>query len=53
MLYSGKVVLFGQCGCVRAKVVVCGQKFIIGKSGYICARQLYLGISVVFGQKWL
>ena len=28
MLYSGKVVLFGQSGCIRAKVVVCGQKWL-------------------------
>ena len=29
-LYSGKVVVIGQCGCIRAKVVVFGQSGFIG-----------------------
>ena len=37
-LYSGKVVVIGQSGCIRAKVVVFGQKWLYsGKSG--CIRQ--------------
>ena len=51
--YSGNVVVFGQCGCIRAKVVVFGQ---------ICSIRAFLlysdsgfirGKVVVFGQKWL
>ena len=47
------MVLFGQCGCIRAKVVVFGQ---------ICSIRAFLlysdsgfirGKVVVFGQKWL
>ena len=26
MIYSGEEVLFGQSGCLRAEVVVCGKK---------------------------
>ena len=40
-LYSGKVVLFGQSGCIRAKEVALVQKWF--KSGKV----------VVFGQKLL
>ena len=41
LLYSGKVVVLGESGCVRAKVVV------FGESGFIRAKV------VVFGQKLL
>ena len=47
-LYSGKLVVFGQCGRIRAKVVVFGQKwFLSGKSGCIrdksgCIRENWL-----------
>ena len=47
------MVRFGQCGCIRAKVVVFGQICSIRAfllyldSGFIC------GEVVVFGQKWL
>ena len=40
-LYSSKVVVFGQNGCIRAKEFVFGEKW------------LYLGEVVVVGQKWL
>ena len=44
LLYSGDVVLFGQSICIRARVVVLGQKWLYsGKSG--CNR----GKVVVFG----
>ena len=47
-LCSCKVVVFGQDGCVRAKVVVFGIKlFYWGKSSCIWAKV------VVFGQKWM
>ena len=39
------MVVFGQSGCIRAKVVV------FGKSGCIWAKWFYLGKMVVFGQK--
>ena len=62
-LYSGREVLFGQNGCVRAtrlysgKVVVFARKLMYsGKSGFNRSRLLYLGKSgcirikvVVFG----
>ena len=61
------MVLSGQSGCIPAKVVVFGQKwlysikgFVFGKSGCILARWFSLGNSCcirakvgVFGQKWL
>ena len=59
-LYSGKVVALGHCGCIRAKVVVIGQKWlysgkvvVFGRGGCIQANWLYAGKVVVFGQKWL
>ena len=40
-LYSGKVVVIGQNGCIRAKVVIFGKKWLYsGKSG--CIRQKWL-----------
>ena len=34
--YRAKYVVFGQSGCIRAKVVVCREKWLSsGKSGYI------------------
>ena len=46
-LYSGGVVLFGQSGCIRAKVVVFVNKFVFGQNW------LYSGKVVVFGQTLL
>ena len=43
-LYSGKMVVFGQKSCIRAKVVVFQNVVILGKSGCIRAKV------VVFGQ---
>ena len=40
-LYSGEDLLFGQIGCISAKI------------GFIRAKHLYSGKVVVFGQKWL
>ena len=65
LLYSLKVVEFGQGCCIRAKLVVIGQKCLyLGKSGcvrakmvlfrqkwFYSAKWLYLGKVVVFGQK--
>ena len=65
LLYSGKVVVLGQSGCIWAKVVVIGQNgciqtkvVVIGKGGCTRAMWLYSGKSrfirvkvVVFGQK--
>ena len=49
MVVFGKVVVFGQSGCSRAKVVVFGRKyFLIGQSGCIRAKWLYSGKVVVF-----
>ena len=61
------MVVLGQSGCIRAKVVVIGQKWlysdkvvVFGQSGCIRARWLFLRKSccfrakvVVIGQKWL
>ena len=41
------MVVFGQSGCIRAKVVVFGQNCCIQ------AKLLYSGKVVVFEQKWL
>ena len=42
------MVVFGQGGCIRVKVVIFGQKMLYsGKSGCIRAKV------VVFGQRWL
>ena len=43
-LYLDKVVVLGQCGCIRAKWLYSG------KSGCIPAKWLYLEKVVVFGQ---
>ena len=48
LLYSGKVVLFVQSGCIRPKVVVFGQKLVLfGK------KLLHWNKVVTCGQKWL
>ena len=60
-LYSGKVVVLLESGCIRIKVVVFGQKlWHSGKSGYLRAKVVVFKKSgcfrakvVVFGQKWL
>ena len=47
-MYSGKVVLFGQGGCIRAKVVAFRQKGLyFAKNGFVRVKV------VVFGPKWL
>ena len=65
--YSGRVVVFEQNCCIRVKVVVFVQKWLLsGKSGCILANGQYWdkrdciqgsGCNranvVVFGQKWL
>ena len=64
LLYSGKLVVIGQCvgirawwlfwgksGCIRANVVVLGQIWLYsGKSCCIHEKWLYSGKFVVFGQ---
>ena len=47
-LYSGKVVVFGQNGCIRAKVAVFGQKLLYSRTSG-CTRAKV----VVFLQIWL
>ena len=61
------MVVFGQNGGIREKVVVIGQKWLISskiesnssysllmvKVGCIWANLLYSGKLAVFGQKWL
>ena len=46
-LYSGKVIVLGQSGCIRAKWLYLGKG---GLSGHIARRWSKL---VVFGQNWL
>ena len=41
LLYSGKVVVFGQSDCIQAKVVVFVKKWF------------YSGKVLVFGKNWL
>ena len=51
-LYSGKLVLFGQSVCIRAKALSYRQKwFYSGICGFIRAMGFYSGKVVVFGQK--
>ena len=45
LLYSGKVVVFRQTGCIWANVVVFGKVFVFGQSGCIRSKWLYLGKS--------
>ena len=45
--YSGKMVVFGQSGSVRAKWLYSGKVVVLGQS--FCNRARV----VVFGQKWL
>ena len=52
LLYSGKVVVFGQSGCIRAIVVVFGQKLLYsGKIGCIRAKKVVLGQSGLIRSK--
>ena len=67
LLYSGKVVLSQQNGCVQAKVVVFMQKWFYSRKVVVfgqsdCIRSnvvvfekkwMYSGKVAVFGQKWL
>ena len=46
-LYSGKVVVFGQGCCIRARLLYSGKVVVSGKGGCIRSKV------VVFGQKWL
>ena len=50
-LYLDKVVVFGQSGCIRAKVVVFGQKLYSGKVVVFWQKWLYSGKVVVLGEK--
>ena len=48
---KGKVVVFGQNGCIRAKVVVVGQNWIYsGKSGSIRAKVVVFGQMLYLGK---
>ena len=50
-LYSDKVVVIGQSGGIRAKVVVFGQKWLYsGRSGCIWVKLLSSAKVVVFGK---
>ena len=49
-LYLGKVVVFGQSGCISVNAVKFWQKYLYaGKSGYIRQKWLYSGKVVAFG----
>ena len=51
-LYSGKVVVFRQCGCIRAEVVVFRQSgCTLEKWLYSCRSGFFLAKVVAFGQK--
>ena len=59
-LYSGKVVVVGQIGCIREKVVVFGQKclnsckiVLFGQSGCIRAKVVLIGQCRCIQEKWL
>ena len=54
------MVVVGQSGCIRANVVVFGQKWlysakdvVFGQIGCIRAETYFSGSVVVYGQKWL
>ena len=57
----GEVLVLGKSGCIGAKVVVFGQKWLSSvKTGYIRIKLFYSGKSgciwsrvVVLGKKWL
>ena len=48
------MVVFGHSRCIRAKVVVFGERWLFSsKSGCIQAKWLCSGKMVVFGEEWL
>ena len=47
-LFSGKVFLFGLCGCIRAKVVVFGQSGCFREKAVVFVQNCILSIVVVF-----
>ena len=47
LLYSGKVALFGENGCIGKKVVVRAKVVVFRQGGFTRAKVL------LFGQKWL
>ena len=47
-LYSGKIVVFGQGGCIRAKWLYSGKVVVLFGQN-VCIREK----KVVFRQKWL
>ena len=54
VVYSGKVVVFGQDGSICAKVVVFVQKWLhLGKRGFIRAKMVVFGQSDCIRAKWL
>ena len=52
MIVIEKSGVLAQNGCIQAKAVVFGQKWLnSGKRGYIRAKVVFLGKVVVFGKK--
>ena len=53
-LYFGKLVVFGQSGCIRAILAVFGQKkFVFGKNWFVRAKVVVFGKSGCIWTKWL
>ena len=52
-LYSGKVVVFQEGGCIRAQVVVFGQSDCSWEKSCIHAKLLYWGKKEFIREKWL
>ena len=53
-LHLDKVVVFGQSGCIRAKVVVFGQRWLYSDKVVVFRQKLlFSGKVFVLGQKWL
>ena len=51
-LCSCKVVIFGQVGCIREKVVVIGQNLLyLGKRGCIRVKVVVIGKKLLFSDK--
>ena len=48
VVFEQKWLYSGQSGCIRAKVVVSGQKWM-----YLANKWLHSGKAVVFVKKWL
>ena len=52
-LYSGKVAVIGQGGCIRVKWLYSGKVVVFGKMVVFGHMLFYSGKVVVFGQNWL